>query len=380
MPSSAQAAPSSQSGHSSAEQPSDLFSPFQVRGVTFRNRIVVSPMCQYSCFDRDGRATDWHFVHLGSRAVGGAALVLAEATAVEARGRISPQDLGLWQDDQIAPLGRITRFISAQGAVPGVQLAHAGRKASVAAPWEGGGAVDEALGGWSVVGPSPIPFSESYKTPHELSTEEIGDVVAAFARSAERSLAAGFQMIELHAAHGYLFHEFLSPASNHRQDRYGGSFENRIRIVIEATRAVRAVWPERLPLFVRVSATDWLDEQPDVPSWTLEQTVALARVLREEGVDVVDCSSGGNIAHVHIPAGPGYQTRFAERVRREADIPTMAVGLITSPQQADHIIQSGQADLVALAREELRDPNWPLRAAHKLKRDIPWPKQYERAR
>ena len=357
-----------------------LFDPLALRGITLRNRIVVSPMCQYSCDRQDGVATDWHFVHLGSRAVGGAALVFTEATAVEARGRISPQDLGLWNDEQIEPLARITRFIKEQGAVAGIQLAHAGRKASVRQPWHGGGPVPEDEGGWPVVGPSPLPFAEHYPVPHELSVDEIGDVVSAFARAAERSLAAGFEVIELHAAHGYLYHQFLSPASNTRTDRYGGSFENRIRIVVETVRAVRRVWPEHLPLVVRISATDWLEDAVRIPSWTLEQSIALARVLREEGVDVIDCSSGGNVPHVHVPAGPGYQTSFAERIRRDASIRTMAVGMITTPEQADSILRSAQADLVALAREELRDPYWPLRAARVLGHDVAWPDQYERAR
>lgn len=357
-----------------------LFDPLALRGITLRNRIVVSPMCQYSCDRQDGMATDWHFVHLASRAVGGAALVFTEATAVEARGRISPQDLGLWNDEQIEPLARITRFIKEHGAVAGIQLAHAGRKASVRQPWRGGGPAPVEEGGWSVVGPSPLPFAEHYPVPHELSVDEIGDVVSAFARAAERSLAAGFEVIELHAAHGYLYHQFLSPASNTRTDRYGGSFENRIRIVVETVRAVRRVWPENLPLVVRISATDWLEDAAGTPSWTLEQSVALARVLREEGVDVIDCSSGGNVPRVHVPVGPGYQTGFAERVRREAGVRTMAVGMITTPEQADSILRSGQADLVALAREELRDPYWPLRAARVLGHDVAWPDQYERAR
>ena len=369
---------------SNAGQPlnarASLFDPLTLRDVMLRNRIVVSPMCQYSCDRQDGMATDWHFVHLGSRAVGGAALVFTEAAAVEKRGRISPQDLGIWNDEQIEPLARITRFIREQRAVAGIQLAHAGRKASVHRPWEGGGPVGKHEGAWPVVGPSPLPFAESYPIPHELSPDEIGDVIAAFARAAERSLAAGFEVVEVHAAHGYLYHEFLSPGSNHRTDRYGGSFENRIRIVVETARAIRRVWPERLPLFVRVSATDWLEGTSGTPSWTLEQSVALARVLREEGVDVLDCSSGGNVPHVHVPTGPGYQTGFAERIRREAGIRTMAIGMITTPEQADSILRSGQADLVALAREELRDPYWPLRAARTLGRDVSWPEQYERAR
>ncbi len=357
-----------------------LFDRLRLRGLTLRNRVVVSPMCQYSCDWQDGIATDWHFVHLGSRAVGGAALVFTEAAAVEARGRISPQDLGIWNDDQVAPLARITRFLKDQGAVAGVQLAHAGRKASVHRPWEGGGPAGASEGGWPVVGPSPLPFAEGYPVPAELSLEDIETIVGAFARAAERALTAGFETIELHAAHGYLLHEFLSPASNTRTDRYGGPFENRIRIVIETVQAIRRVWPERLPLFVRISATDWLEDAPDVPSWTLDQSVALARLLAGHGVDIIDCSSGGNVPHVHVPAGPGYQTSFAESIRHEARIRTMAVGMITTPEQADSILRSGQADLIALAREELRDPYWTLRAARTLGHEITWPDQYERAR
>lgn len=356
-----------------------LFSPLRLREVTLRNRIMVSPMCQYSSEDRDGKATDWHLVHLGGFATGGAALVCAEATAVEARGRISPWDLGLWEDSQIEPLARVTRFIAAQGAIPAIQLGHAGRKASVGRPWSGGGPLDEAQGGWPVVGPSAVPFAEGYQTPHALSEGEISDVVRSFADAAERALAAGFEVIELHGAHGYLLHQFLSPVSNTRTDAYGGSFENRIRIVVEVTQAVRRVWPERLPLFMRVSATDWLDDNTEQTGWTVDETVALARRLREEGVDAMDCSSGGNVARVHIPVGPGYQTGFAERVRRESGMPTIAVGMITAPQQADTIIRTGQADLVALARAELRDPHWPLHAARELGETAPWPPQYERA-
>jgi 2,4-dienoyl-CoA reductase-like NADH-dependent reductase (Old Yellow Enzyme family) len=337
-------------------------------------------MCQYSCVNRDGMATPWHTVHLGGFAVGGAGLVFSEATAVEARGRISPEDLGIWDDAHVEPLAGITRFIRDQGAVPGVQLAHAGRKASVFRPWDGGGSVALDQGGWETVGPSAIPFADNYRAPRALSTEEIGQIRTAFVQAVDRALAAGFQTVEIHAAHGYLLHEFLSPVSNHRTDAYGGSFENRIRLVLEVVRAVRQRWPEELPLFVRVSATDWLEDEPDIASWTLEQTVELARVLRDEGVDVLDCSSGGNVARAHVPAGPGYQTAFAERVRRESGLATMAVGMITEPAQADHIVRSGQADLVALARAFLREPHWAFLAAQELGQPQPWPPQYLRAR
>lgn len=356
-----------------------LFSPLQLREITLKNRIAASPMCQYSCDELDGMANDWHLVHLGSLARGGAALVCTEAAAVEARGRISPADLGIWNDQQIEPLARITRFMSSQGTVPAIQLAHAGRKASTDKPWNGGKPLNEQQGGWQVVAPSAIPFAEGYGLPHALSTQEIAGVIDAFAKAAQRSLEAGFQAIELHAAHGYLLHQFLSPYSNKREDTYGGSFENRIRLLVEVVRGVRRVWPERLPLFVRVSATDWLEDQPEVASWNVDQTVELAKVLREEGVDLLDCSSGANVAGVRIPAGPGYQVPFAARVRHEAGLPSIAVGMITRPAQADQIIRTGQADVVMLAREELRDPHWPLRAAHELKQEVAWPRQYERA-
>jgi 2,4-dienoyl-CoA reductase-like NADH-dependent reductase (Old Yellow Enzyme family) len=362
-------------------QPAHLFAPLRLRDIALSNRIVVSPMCQYSCEDRTGIANDWHFVHLGSRAVGGAALVFTEAAAVEARGRISPEDLGIWNDVQAEALAPIVRFIAGHGAVPGIQLAHAGRKASVARPWEGGGPLDSAQGGWPVVGPSPVPFADGSPVPHALTRDEIADVVAAFACAAERALAVGFQVVELHAAHGYLLHEFLSPASNLRTDDYGASFEHRVRLVVETVRAIRRIWPERLPLCVRLSATDWIADHSDGAGWTLDQTVALASMLSGEGADVIDCSSGGNLPHVRVPTGPGYQVSFGAEVRRAAGIPTMAVGMITDPVQADTIVRSGQADLVALAREELRDPYWPLHAArtlgHELRPRVP--PQYQRA-
>jgi 2,4-dienoyl-CoA reductase-like NADH-dependent reductase (Old Yellow Enzyme family) len=337
-----------------------LFSEFTLKDVTLRNRIGVSPMCQYS--SEDGVANDWHLVLLGSRAAGGAALVICEATAVTADGRISPQDAGLWNDAQIEPLARITRFIAAQGAVAGIQLAHAGRKASTGRPWEGGGQLDEAHGGWLPRGPSPLAFlPETERVPHALSAGEIKEIVSAFAAAAERSLSAGYRWMELHGAHGYLVHEFLSPLSNLRTDEYGGSFENRIRFALEVTRAVRAVWPESLPLTWRISATDWV-----AGGWTPEDSVRLARHFKAEGVDLVDCSSGANTPHVKIPIGPGYQVHLAEEVRRGADIPTAAVGMITEAQQADAIIREGRADLVFLARELLRNPHWPLYAAREL--------------
>lgn len=360
----------------SAELPGQahLFSPLQIRDVTFRNRIGVSPMCEYS--SDDGFANDWHFVHLGSRAVGGAAMVLTEATAVTAEGRISPEDLGIWKDDHIPMLARIFRFIEDHGAVPGMQLAHAGRKASTAAPWKGGGPVSEADGGWRpIFAPSPVGFSPASIVPDALDAAGIGRVVEAFAQAAKRALEAGAKVVEIHSAHGYLLHEFLSPLSNSRSDCYGGAFENRTRILCEVVDAVRAVWPAGFPLFVRISASDWVEG-----GWTIEDSVRLARQLRPLGVDLIDCSSGGAIPNVAIPMAPGYQVPFADRVRNEAEILSGAVGMITAPQQADTIIRSGQADVVFLARELLRDPYWPLRAADELRLQGPWPKQYSRAK
>ncbi len=338
---------------------SHLFSEFRLKDVTLRNRIGVSPMCMYS--SDDGVANDWHLVHLGSRAVGGAGLVICEATAVTADGRITPQDAGLWNDAQIEPLARINRFIAAHGAVPGIQLAHAGRKASTGRPWEGGGQLLEDRGGWQTVGPSALAFEEGERPPHALTREEIGAVVEAFRVGAERSLAAGYRWLELHGAHGYLAHEFLSPLSNRRDDEYGGSFENRIRFALEVTRTVKTAWPENLPLTWRISATDWVEG-----GWTPEDSVALARRFKEEGVDLIDCSSGANVPHVKIPVAPGYQVFLAEQVRRDAGMPTAAVGMITDAKQADAIIREGKADLVLLARELLRDPYWPLHAARGL--------------
>lgn len=350
-----------------------LFDPLKIRDVVLRNRIAVSPMCQYS--SEDGLANDWHFVHLGTRAVGGAALVMTEATAVEARGRISPSDLGIWKDAHVEPLARITRFIKEQGAVPAIQLAHAGRKASTAAPWKGGGMVNEEAGGWTPIAPSDRPFAANYPSPRAMTSAEIAEVAGSFAHAAVRALAAGFEVVEIHAAHGYLLHEFLSPLSNFRTDEYGGALENRMRFVREVVHEVRKAWPERLPLFVRISATDWSES-----GWDLEQSIELAHMLRAEGTDLLDCSSGGNVADARVPAGPGYQTPFSERIRREAKIATSTVGFISAPQQADHILRTGQADLVALARALLREPYWPLRAAAELKVETSWPNQYLRAR
>ncbi len=339
---------------------SHLFDPFTLKSVTLRNRLGVSPMCMYS--SEDGVANDWHLVHLGARAAGGAGLVIAEATAVSPEGRITPGDAGIWADKHVEPLVRITRFIKSQGAVPGVQIAHAGRKASAAKPWDGGNHLANNAGGWETVAPSAIPFGDGLnKTPRELTLAEIARLQSDFAAAAKRALAAGYEWLELHAAHGYLSHEFLSPLSNQRTDRYGGSFENRTRFLLETTRAVRATWPERLPLTVRISCTDWIEG-----GWTIDESVELAKALKSEGVDLIDCSSGGTSAAAKIPVGAGYQVLFAERVRREAGIATAAVGMITDPMQADQIVRTGQADLVLMARESLRDPNWPLRAAKAL--------------
>jgi 2,4-dienoyl-CoA reductase-like NADH-dependent reductase (Old Yellow Enzyme family) len=350
-----------------------LFDPLAIRDITFANRVFVSPMCQYS--STDGYASDWHFVHLGSRAVGGAGLVLTEATAVLPEGRISPQDLGIWMDDHIEPLARVVRFIHEQGSVAGMQLAHAGRKASTYVPWAGHGMIPENKGGWNnVVAPSALAFSDGYPMPRALSIDGIQNIVSAFAAAARRACEAGFRVIEIHAAHGYLIQEFLSPLSNQRTDSYGGSFENRTRILREIVAAVRGAWPEGAPLFVRISATDWIDG-----GWEIQQSVELARQLKELGADLIDCSSGGNLLNAKIPVGPGYQTQFAEQIRREANILTGAVGMITLPIQAEHILFTGQADAVVIARELLRDPYWPLRAARELGQPTSWPVQYLRA-
>jgi 2,4-dienoyl-CoA reductase-like NADH-dependent reductase (Old Yellow Enzyme family) len=351
---------------------SHLFDSFPLRSLTLSNRIVVSPMCEYSSVD--GFSNDWHLVHLGSRAVGGAGLVLTEATAVTPDGRISPQDLGIWDDGHVAGLAHCVRFIHSQKTLAGIQLAHAGRKGSTARLWEGGGAVTRDHGGWEPVGPTGEPFAAGSPTPRSLTSTEIAGIVAAFARGARRALDAGFDVIELHAAHGYLLHQFLSPLVNTRTDAYGGSYDNRVRLCLDVVDAVRGVWPERLPLFVRISATDWKDG-----GWDLDQAVELARRLRDHGVDLVDCSSGGAVHDQQILAGPGYQVPFADRIRRDAGVPTGAVGLITKSEQADAIISGGQADVVLLARELLRDPYWPLHAADQLGQKVPWPPQYLRA-
>ena len=349
-----------------------LFEPLSLRDVTLPNRIAVSPMCEYSCID--GMANDWHLVHLGSRAVGGAGLVLTEAAAVSPEGRISPDDLGIWSEAHIEPLSRITRFVCSQGGYTGIQLAHAGRKASTPAPWKGRRRVEIADGGWQPVAPSALAFSPEYYIPRAMTHDDIRATIVDFVAAARRALEAGFEVIELHAAHGYLAHQFLSALSNQRDDEYGGSFANRVRFVLEMVTAVRGVWPERLPLFVRISATDWADG-----GWTLDQSVELAALLKKEGVDLIDCSSGGLVPHAIIPVGPGYQVPFAERIRREAGIATGAVGMIAAPAQADQIVRNGHADMVLLARELLRDPYWPLHAAEDLGHTAEWPPQYLRA-
>ena len=352
-----------------------LFEPLTIKSITLRNRIGVSPMCMYS--SDDGVANDWHLVHLGARAAGGAGLVIAEATAVAPEGRITPGDAGLWAEKHMEPLARINRFVKSQGAVPGIQLAHAGRKASAARPWDGGAHLDDAHRGWPTLAPSAVPFGDPLnKVPHALTELEIARLQGDFVAATKRALAAGYEWVELHAAHGYLGHEFLSPLSNQRSDRYGGSFENRTRFVVETARAMRGVWPERLPFTVRISASDWTEG-----GWTIEESIALARQLKSDGVDLIDVSSGGNVATAKIAIGAGYQVPFAERIRREAGIATAAVGLITEPMQADQIVRNGQADLVLLAREMLRDPSWPLRAARALHvKPLPTPPvQYARA-
>jgi len=342
--------------------------------VTLRNRIGVSSMCEYSSVD--GFANDWHLVHLGSRAVGGAGLVMTEASAVTADGRISPNDLGIYRDEHVEMLGRIAAFVHEQGAAAGIQLAHSGRKGSTPRPWDGGVAVAPNDGGWRpILAPSAIPFTDDAIVPQAMTLAEIAATVAAFADAARRALAAGFDVVEIHAAHGYLVHEFLSPLSNVRDDAYGGSFEHRTRLLREIVAAVRAVWPQRLPLFVRISSTDWAKG-----GWTLDESIVLARLLRDAGVDLVDCSSGGTVPRASIPLGPGYQVPFAERVRREAGVLTAAVGLITDALQAEAIVSEGRADLVLLARGMLRDPYWPLHAAAELGVDLPWPSQYLRAK
>jgi 2,4-dienoyl-CoA reductase-like NADH-dependent reductase (Old Yellow Enzyme family) len=349
-----------------------LFDPLQIRAATLRNRIIVSPMCEYS--SKDGFANDWHLVHLGSRAVGGASLVFTEASAVSPEGRISPQDLGIYKDAHIENLARITRFICEQGAIPGVQLAHAGRKGSTLRPWDGSGAIPESKGGWLPVAPSAIPFSDGYPMPAALDLNGIRAVVKSFADAARRACDAGFGAIEIHAAHGYLLHEFLSPLSNQRTDSYGGSFENRTRLLREVITAVRRVWPESAPLFLRISATDWIEG-----GWDLEQSIRLAELAGPLGVDLIDCSSGGLASGAKIPIRAGYQVPFADEIRRRTGLLTGAVGLITTAAQADLILREGKADVVLLAREFLRQPYWPLHVARELGFPCSWPAQYLRA-
>ena len=352
---------------------SALFSPFTQRSVTFRNRIGVSPMCQYSAMD--GLANDWHLVHLGSRAVGGAGMVMVEATAVSPEGRITPGCLGLWNDEQTEPLKRIAAFLQQQGAVPAIQLAHAGRKASCQRPWEGGKPLAPEEGAWQTIAPSARGYRESDPQPLAMGEFEMEKLVNDFVRAAERSLKAGFQLIEIHAAHGYLLHQFLSPLSNMRTDAYGGSFENRIRMLCTVVRAVRVVWPKHLPLWVRISCTDWVEG-----GWTIEDSMQLASILKPLGVDLIDCSSGGNSPLQKIPVAPGYQVPFAERIRQQTDMNTAAVGLITTGRQCEEIIARGQADMVLLAREMLRNPYFPWQAARELGVEIEWPEQYVRGR
>jgi 2,4-dienoyl-CoA reductase-like NADH-dependent reductase (Old Yellow Enzyme family) len=349
-----------------------LFTPLQLRQIVFKNRIFVSPMCQYSC--TDGVPTDWHLVHLGSRAVGGAAVVMTEAAAVTPEGRISPEDAGIWNDAQANAWKPIAAFIKAHGAVASIQLAHAGRKASTFAPWRGHGKVEKTQGGWDVVGPSAVAFSENYPKPHEMSVAEIRATVDAFAAAAKRALAAGFEVPEIHAAHGYLAHEFLSPLSNMRTDAYGGSLENRMRLPLEICAAVRETWPEEWPVFLRISASDWKEG-----GWDIAQSIAFAKRAKETGIDLIDVSSGGNAADAKMTIRPGYQVPFARAIRAEAGIATGAVGLITEPVQAEQVIGDGDADCVFLARALLRDPYWPLHAAQELGLAPAWPDQYKRA-
>ena len=349
-----------------------LFTPLKIANITFRNRVFVSPMCQYSSLG--GLPTDWHLVHLGSRAVGGAGLVIVEATAVSPEGRISPDDSGIWSDDHEIAFQPITRFMKEQGSVPGIQLGHAGRKASTVPPWEGPGYADEERGGWQTMAPSAEAFGD-LPAPREMSKEDIQHVIDSFQEAARRSLKAGFEVVEIHMAHGYLLHQFLSPLSNHRTDEYGGPLVNRMRLPLEVTKAVREVWPDDLPLFVRISSTDWADG-----GWDLIQSIALSSELKAAGVNLIDCSSGGLVSYAKIPVGPGYQTNFAAEIRKQVGIPTGAVGMITDAAQAEHILRTEQADVIMMAREFLRDPYWPLHAAKELGVDVDWPRQYARAK
>jgi 2,4-dienoyl-CoA reductase-like NADH-dependent reductase (Old Yellow Enzyme family) len=360
--------------------PNHLFSPLTQRSVTFPNRIAVSPMCQYSYVD--GLSNEWQFVHLGSRAIGGAGIVFTEAAAVSPEGRITPGDLGIWSEEHIAPLARITAFVREHGAVPAIQLAHAGRKASMDLPWAADlKAIPESNGGWQTVGPSAAPFANTYTTPAALDRAGLDKIVADFVAATKRAAKTGFLLAEVHAAHGYLLHEFLSPISNLRTDQYGGSLDNRARFPLEVVRAVRAAFPAHLPVWVRVSASDWVEPSPEIPSGglTIEDSVAFAKLFKAEGVDLIDSSSGGNDPRQQISVGAGYQVEFASRIRNEAHIATGAVGMITAPEQADQIIRTGQADVVLLARELLRNPYWPLHAAEVLHKPGSWPVQYERA-
>ena len=351
----------------------NLFSPFEIKSVHLKNRIVISPMCQYSSID--GFANDWHLVHLGSRAVGGAGLIISEACAVVPEGRISPFDLGIWKDEHISELKRITTFIELQGSVPAIQLAHAGRKASCAQPWKGGEMLRKDEGGWQTFAPSAIAFNQMYPMPLSLNIEGIQKVVDSFRLAAKRALEAGFKVIEIHAAHGYLIHEFFSPLSNQRTDAYGGSFQNRTRILCEIITAIQGVWPENLPIFVRISATDWVDG-----GWNIDESVELSRILKDMGIDLIDCSSGGNISNVRIPLAPGYQVPFSKRIKEVTGISTGTVGLITDALQAENILLNKEADLILFARESLRNPYFPLNAATALNEKIDWPIQYARAK
>ncbi|MFD8197900.1 NADH:flavin oxidoreductase/NADH oxidase [Streptomyces wuyuanensis] len=357
---------------------SALFEPYTLRSVTIPNRVWMAPMCQYSAEATGpgaGVPTDWHFAHYAARAAGGTGLILVEATAIAPEGRISPYDLGIWNDTQTDAFRRITRFLKEQGAVPGIQIAHAGRKASTGRPWKGGGPVGPDADGWQPVAPSAVPFDDGHPVPDELTADQIAALPGQFADAASRALDAGFEVVEVHGAHGYLIGEFLSPHSNHRTDEYGGSFENRTRFALEVVDAVRAVWPQELPLFFRISATDWLEEN----GWTADETVRFASLLKEHGVDLLDVSSGGNAARVRIPVGPGYQVPFAARVRNETELPVAAVGLITDPEQAEKVVANGEADAVLLGRELLRSPSWARRAAHELGGTVRVPEQYHRS-
>lgn len=352
---------------------SKLFSPLTIKGITFRNRLAMAPMCQYSA--NNGFASDWHLAHYGSRAAGGAGLIIQEATAVAPEGRITPGDLGIYDDAQLDKLQQLTSFIHQQGAIAGIQLAHAGRKAACAVPWEGGIQLSTTEGGWPTVSASSLSFNPSDIPPHALSVEEIQKVIDDFTKAAQRALASDYKVVEIHAAHGYLIHQFLSPLTNHRNDRYGGSFENRILLLLEITQAVRKVWPEEHPLFVRISVTDWVEG-----GWNPDEAVLLCKKLKTEGVDLIDCSSGGTVPTAQVPFGPNYQVPFAEKIRQESEILTGAVGLITKAQQAETILNEGKADLILLGRLLLRDPFFPLKAAHELGDNIQWPLQYLRGK